>query len=183
MWENRHCSNFQLQWKFDFRVNRLNFEKLVDLVRPRLWKHDTQLRKAILIEKRVAVAFPSVGKSTVVTITREFCTEIFRLSSKFIKFPISQLETAKAMENFKQDCSCKIPQALGVIDGLHIFIEIPENERKYYCRKQRYSYQYPSGCRGLLIISWCSNWLSRKHARLSKIKTFLTFEELSKMKF
>ena len=51
MWENRHSSDFQLQWKLDFRMNSLNFEKLVDLVHPALGKHDTQLRKAIPTEK------------------------------------------------------------------------------------------------------------------------------------
>ena len=34
----------------------LNFEKLVDLLRPLLERYDTQLRKANPIEKRVAVA-------------------------------------------------------------------------------------------------------------------------------
>ena len=56
MWGNRHASDFQLHWKLDFRMNGLNFEKLVDLVHPRLEKHDTHLRKAISIEKRGAVA-------------------------------------------------------------------------------------------------------------------------------
>ena len=52
---------------------------------------------------------------------------------------ISQLESAKAIENFKQDCNCKTPQALVAINGTHIFIQTPENERKYYYfRKQRY---------------------------------------------
>ena len=44
MWENRRSSDFQLQWKLDFRMNSLNFEKLVDLVCPCLEKPDTQLR-------------------------------------------------------------------------------------------------------------------------------------------
>ena len=137
-------------------MNGLNFEKLVDLVCPGLEKDNTQLRKAIPIEKRVAVALGhmstgnsfctvsktfAVRKSTAVTITREFFMEIFRLSPRFVKFLISQLETAKAMEDFKQDCNCKIPQALGPIGGTHIFIQTLENKRKYdyYCRKQCYS--------------------------------------------
>ena len=41
MWENRHSSSFQLQWKLDFRMNGLNFEKLVDLVHPGFEKYDT----------------------------------------------------------------------------------------------------------------------------------------------
>ena len=52
IWENRHSSDFQLQWKLDLRVNGLNFEKLVDLVHSALGKHDTQLRKAIPTEKQ-----------------------------------------------------------------------------------------------------------------------------------
>ena len=32
MWENRHSSDFKLQWKLDFPINDLNFEKLVNLV-------------------------------------------------------------------------------------------------------------------------------------------------------
>ena len=110
MWEHRHSSDFQFRWKLDFRMNSLNFEKLVDLVRQRSEKHDTQLRTAIPIERRAAVALWrlstgnsfhtvsktfAIGKSTAVTITRDVCAEIFRLSLQFIKFPISQLETAK----------------------------------------------------------------------------------------
>ena len=41
----------KLQWKLDFRMNGLNFEKEVDHVRRRLEK-DTQLRKTIPTEKR-----------------------------------------------------------------------------------------------------------------------------------
>ena len=52
MWENHHSSDFQLQWKLNFRMNGLNFEKVVDLVRQGLEKHDTQLSIAIPTEKR-----------------------------------------------------------------------------------------------------------------------------------
>lgn len=52
MRENRHSSDFQLHWKSDFRMKGLNFEKLADLVRARLEKHDTKLKKPILNEKR-----------------------------------------------------------------------------------------------------------------------------------
>ena len=146
MWENRHNHDMQLQRRLDFRMNGENFEKLVDIVRPRLEKQDTQLRKAIPVEKRVAVALWrlstgnsfrtvsktfAIGKSSAVSIKREFCSEIFRLSADFIKFPISQLDTAKAIETFKQECDCKIPQVLGAIDGTHIFIQTPENDQKY----------------------------------------------------
>ena len=68
-------------------------------------------------------------------VTHEFCTEIFRASPQFIEITISQSETAKAIEYFKQDYDCNIPQAFGETDDTHIFIQTPENEQKYdyYC--------------------------------------------------
>ena len=99
------------------------------------------MRKTIPIEKRVGVvlwrlvtgnSFCSVAKtfaivkSTAVKITHN---EIVRISSNFIKFPQSQIETATAMELFKSDCNCKIRQTVGAIYGSHIFIQTPENER------------------------------------------------------
>ena len=151
-----------------------------------------QLRNIIPIEKRVTVTLwnlstgnsfrtisrilPS-GKFTAVTITCEFCTEIFKLSLQFIKFPISQLETAKTIGNFKQDCNCKIPQALGAIDGTYILRQTLDNEQKYdyYCGIQHYSINNQAVVG--LIISWCCNWLSKKHAWLSSCKTFLTISQ------
>ena len=56
--------------------------------------------------------------------------EIFRLSPQFIKFSISELQTAKAIHNSKQGCVCKIPQALEAIDGTNIFKQTPENKQK-----------------------------------------------------
>ena len=127
MWGNRHSPDFQLQWKLDFRMNGFNFEKLVNEVRHALEKQDTNMRKAIRVEKRVAIAiwclstgnsFRSVaklfaiGKSTAVKITREFCKEFCRNSICFYKIPRNPLETAKAIQSFKQDCHCTIPQAL-----------------------------------------------------------------------
>ena len=148
--------NFDLHWKQDFRMTQPTFMKIVELVRPRLERRDTQLRKAIPIEKRVAIAiwrlstgnsFRSVaktfavGKSTAVKITREFCTEMRRLAPLFIKFQSNRRETVQAIEQFKLDYSCKIPQAVGAIDGTHINIVAPAGEGKvdYFSHKQRYT--------------------------------------------
>ncbi|XP_066911979.1 uncharacterized protein [Clytia hemisphaerica] len=132
------------------------FLAIVELVRPRLEKRDTQLRKAIPIEKRVGVALWrlsngnsfrciektfGVGKSTAVEISAEFCRELFRISHLFIKFPGSTEETAEAIVKFKNDYRSKIPQVVGAVDWTHIHIQTPFIDEKadYYSRKQKYT--------------------------------------------
>ena len=132
------------------------FLAIVELVRPRLEKRDTQLRKAIPIEKRVGVALWrlsngnsfrciektfGVGKSTAVEITAEFCRELFRIAHLFIKFPKNREQTAEAIVKFKNDYRSKIPQVVGAVDGTHIPIQTPYIEEKadYYSRKQKYT--------------------------------------------
>ena len=119
--------------------------QIVKLARPRLAKQNTQLRRAIPVEKRVAIAiwrlstgnsFRSVaktfavGKSTAVKILREFCTEIARLSPQFIKFPSNRRENAQAIEKFKLCYEPKLPQVVGAIDGTHVKIVAPDVKGK-----------------------------------------------------
>ena len=101
-------------------MNGVNLEKLVALVRPNVEKQDTNQPKAIPIEKCVGVAlwrlatgnsFRSVAKSTAVKITHD-C--MIWISSNFITFPQSQIETATAMELFKSGCNCKIPPSFNL---------------------------------------------------------------------
>ena len=57
LWERRNedeLVTLQRQWKEDFRVSERTFQSIVEIVRPRLEKRNTQLRNAIPIEKRVA---------------------------------------------------------------------------------------------------------------------------------
>ena len=118
LWMNRNNPDYENRWRSDFRMCGQTFSHIVDLVRANLEKRDTHFRKAIPIEKRVAVAiwrlstgnsFRSVsktfaiGKSTAVTITREFCVEMMNISSRFIKFPVSRKETSEAIEKLKVD--------------------------------------------------------------------------------
>ena len=105
----------QRQWKDDFRMSRKTFESIVEIVRPRLQKQYTQLRNAILIEKRVAVAIWRlatgdsyravgktfrIGKSTAVSITHDFYKELSRNSRRFIRFPKSRSKTGSAIQDF-----------------------------------------------------------------------------------
>ena len=143
-------------WKMDFRINGRTFMDVVELVRDRMERNDTNFRKAIPLEKRVAIALWrlangnsyrtisktfGVGKSTSVEITKEFCQTISSRADEFIRFPQSMRETAEAIAKFKDDYNCKIPQVVGAIDATHIHILGPPGESKadYFCRKQHYS--------------------------------------------
>ena len=56
MWEHRADKGYQTYWKIDFRISRESFQKLVRLVSPAPIKRDTQLFRAIAVEKRVSIA-------------------------------------------------------------------------------------------------------------------------------
>ena len=48
--------NFEQHWRSDFRMSLDTFRDIVRVVQPALGKRDTQFRRAIPIEKRVAIA-------------------------------------------------------------------------------------------------------------------------------
>ena len=154
LWERRNDEEWialQRQWKDDFRMSRNTFESIVEIVRPRLQKQYTQLRNAILIEKRVAVAIWRlatgdsyravgktfrIGKSTAVSITHDFY-KLSRISRRFIRLPKSRSETRSAIRDFKEETNFKILQALGAIDCTHNKILPPANDKKdYFSQKQ-----------------------------------------------
>ena len=108
------------------------FDKLVTWLAPIMEKQTTFFREPIAVEKRVAIglwhvvngnAFSviaktfGVGKSTAVSITHEFCTAVSNKANDFIKFPETPMDVAIAIENFKHDVECKIPQAFAAVDG------------------------------------------------------------------
>ena len=155
MWNRRHDPLYENMWKSDFRMSAGTFAALVEKVRVALEKRDTNFRKAIPVEKRVAIAIWrlstgnsyrtvaktfGVAKSTAIKITKKFCKKVCQISSEFIKFPKRQ-ETPVAIKMFRRENNSKIPQAVGAIDATHIFIKGPNSESRYdyFCRKQRYS--------------------------------------------
>ena len=110
MWEHRYDNGYQIYRKADFRMSGESFQKLIRLVSPALNKRDTQFRRAIAVEKRVAIAiwrlsmgnsfrsitkFFAVGKSTAVTICKEFfrgLTSDCRNTSAFLLLAVKMLK-------------------------------------------------------------------------------------------
>lgn len=139
-------------WKEHFRMRKETFLRLVNLVSPEISRRNTRLRDAIPPAKRVAIALWrlaggasfrevathfDVGKSSCVTITKEFCRALNRFSRRFIKLPVNHRDTTRAIALFQDEC--KIPQAVGAIDGTHIEIVAPKNPFDYFDRQHRYS--------------------------------------------
>ncbi len=94
------------EWIQNFRMSKGTFESLCKEVHPFMYKQDTQMRKAIPVDKRVAVAlwrlatncdYRTIGhlfgiaKSTVCEIVAEFCFVINRyFMSKYISIPTDE---------------------------------------------------------------------------------------------
>ena len=126
------------------------FLQLAYLVSLEISRRNTRLRKAIPPAKRVAVALWrlagggsfrkvatqfDVGKSSFVKITKEFWCALKGFSWRFIKLPVNHHDTTRAIALFQDEC--KIPQAVGAIDGTHIEIMAPKNP--FNNRQHRYS--------------------------------------------
>ena len=143
-------------WSQDFRMKKETFDEIVEVVHPALEKRDTQLRRAIPIEKCIGVAIwrlatgdtfrPiaktfAIGKSTPVKITKGFCREMKRKAPHYIKFPKTRLETSECIEKFRISTNCKIPQVVGPVDGTQVHISAPETDGKpdYFSHKQCYT--------------------------------------------
>ena len=156
MYENRENPIFKEFWYKEFRMKPETFEYVLGLVRVGMAKHDTVFRKAVTVEKRVAVALWrlstgnsyrtvskvfGLAKSTVVQLTLVFVRELTLISSRFIRFPETELETAVAIQKFKGFTNCKLPSILGAIDATHVEILSPDSESRvdYFSRKQKYT--------------------------------------------
>ena len=140
---------------------------------PFLQKQETIFRRVIPGEKRVAIGIWrlgtgnsyrtiaktfGVGKSTAVTISYDFCSALVRIFDRFISFPI-----AFAIEFFKNDVNCKIPQAFCAVDGTLIEIVGPNNDLKvdYFARNKRHAVNTQGIVGGNLLFLHLATWFPR----------------------
>ncbi|XP_059474470.1 uncharacterized protein LOC132196083 [Neocloeon triangulifer] len=137
-----------------FRLSKTSFYELVGELKPFMEKTDTNFRKAIPMDKRVAIAIyclkstctPEdvsnifrVGVSTVSEILHEFCHYVNEiLLKRYVKFPGTQEERKKIVEDFMT--LWQFPNTFGAIDGTHIPIIAPsENPEDYWNYKSYHS--------------------------------------------
>ncbi|XP_054843560.1 uncharacterized protein LOC129335133 [Eublepharis macularius] len=119
-------------WIQNFRMSRSTFNELVACIGPGLARHDTRLRRAIPMEKRVAIAIWylancyhyrgcmnqfGVGLSTVAGIVLEVC---FAIEAELLsKLVCLESDAAKITAGFQQ---LGFPHCIGAVDGTHIAI-------------------------------------------------------------
>lgn len=115
----------------NFRLSRTSFAKLVALLK-NLAKNNSKFRRAIPLDKRVAIALYAlgssaeyrsignlfgVGKSTVCTILIDFCKEAWAvLQPKYLKnFPLNQSKLEELRKGFD---ALGFPQCWGALGKL-----------------------------------------------------------------
>ena len=96
---NQYADNI---WQEHFRISRQTFQFVCNLVEPHLVPQDTNMRRAIPVEKRVAVALWrlatgnsyrttglvfGVGRCTALKLKDEFCSALLTTAKGYIKFP------------------------------------------------------------------------------------------------
>lgn len=140
-------------WIENFRMSKTTFTYLCQQLAPAMCRQDTVLRRAISVEKRIAVtlwclATPceyrtiahlfGIGRSTVWDIVQETCNLLVTTPfKKYIHFP-SGTKLNDLVNTFKSKWG--VPQCIGVIDGCHIPVASPAMSRTdYYNRKGWYS--------------------------------------------
>ena len=150
-WEHVVCHSFsQADWRENFRLSHETFNYICDKLKPTIMKQDTRFRRAISVEKRVAITLWvlattseyrsvahlfGVARCTVCVIVRETCQAIVMvLLPIYICFPTGD-RLNETVQGFLDRWG--IPQCAGSIDGSHIPIRPPAlNHTDYYNRKE-----------------------------------------------
>ncbi|XP_012161742.1 protein ALP1-like [Ceratitis capitata] len=152
-WEKecQECSD--LDFKNIFRLERRSFFELCDILKG-IGKEDTNYRKAITLEKRIAIALYALGSSaeyrtvaslfgvsnsSVCRIVREFCAAVWNaLKPNYLNyFPLTETVAQTIVNDFN---NMGFPQCIGALDGCHIEVK-PKKEDAvdYYNYKGWYS--------------------------------------------
>lgn len=190
-WWERIVSSFtQQEWVENFRMSQETFSHLCSLLRPYVSRQDTRMRKAVSVEKRVAITlwrlatngdYRSIGhlfgvsKRSVCIIVKEVCSAIVEtLLHLYVRIPSGD-EVEEVVNGFETKWG--FPQCAGAVDGTHIPIVAPdEYPTDYYNRKGFHSiimqavadYRYR-------FIDICIGWPGRVHdARVFANSTLYT---------
>lgn len=149
-WERVVMCEFQpADWLEKFRMSKETFFFLCGKLKLRLSRQDTQLRPALPLEKRVAIALWrlatnveyrtisklfGVGRSTVCKCVREVCHAIVVLLKPLYLCPPSEQELEDAVKLFQTRWG--FPHCIGVLGTLHVPIIAPSSNTDSYWNSQ-----------------------------------------------
>ncbi|XP_006001092.1 uncharacterized protein LOC102354795 [Latimeria chalumnae] len=136
-------------WMDNFRVSRATFDFICTKLRPTIQRRDTNMRRAIPVEVRLAMTLWRLGtcceystiehlfgvsKSTVCIIVRDVCDAIVNiLTPEYIHVPTGE-QLQEVMNGFEECFG--LPQTAGALCSTHIPILPPrENPNDYYNEK------------------------------------------------
>ena len=139
------------EWYENFRLSRATFRFLVEELKPELTLQDTKMRKAVEVEKKVALFLYFIAS----TASYRTLSNLFGLSRGFVCICIHKVAAAvlrklkpKYMSIAKGDeLTCVIanykekwgfPMCAGAIDGTHIPISTPQQNHASYINRKSY---------------------------------------------
>ena len=136
-------SDLRKDREYFFRYLRMSpdrFDHLLSLVKDRIEKRNTRLRKAIPPEARLAITLRflasgetqqslsysfRVGRQTLSKIVSETCEAIYEaLKDPYLRLPSSSEDWKSISERFEDIWN--FPHVVGAVDGKHIRIECPK---------------------------------------------------------
>ena len=122
------------------RMSKERFDHLLSLIREKITKKDTPMRKPISAEERLIITLRylsagmsqqtlsynfRVGRTTISNILREVCQAIYEvLAPIYMKAPIRKEEWRSIVQDFQEIWD--MPHTLGAIDGKHIRMDCPK---------------------------------------------------------
>jgi len=140
------------EWVSTFRLRKASFTVLCDLLRRQLTRKNTNLRRSLCVEERVAIFLFrlghgvshniirsqfGVGKSTSEKIFKEVLDAIISEMSYFIQLPKSSEEALSISEAFERKRG--LPNCFGAIDCTDFQLAMPSEESVVFrSHKKRY---------------------------------------------